>query len=223
MRRFMAILSALMLLLMGLSHANANSVGIDIAGITDSEGFDPIFAFIMGVANFTLPADPTNAEYSEDGDSVQVTFEDAGAQSSSLGSPGTASVALASMGTVLPFDSFLVTVQNDVTLPDGTLIGDAISVSALGGTGTYEGTLIRQLSFNLRDSTGTMIDNAGLDQLVGLELTDFTSAQLNILTPSSIILGTVTSYSATLIPIPASFWLFGSGLGLLGWLKRRAV
>jgi hypothetical protein len=23
------------------------------------------------------------------------------------------------------------------------------------------------------------------------------------------------------VPIPAAFWLFGSALGLLGWMKRR--
>ncbi|HJP03837.1 MAG TPA: VPLPA-CTERM sorting domain-containing protein, partial [Gammaproteobacteria bacterium] len=26
---------------------------------------------------------------------------------------------------------------------------------------------------------------------------------------------------ATVVPIPAAVWLFGSGLGLLGWIRRR--
>jgi hypothetical protein len=25
------------------------------------------------------------------------------------------------------------------------------------------------------------------------------------------------------VPIPAAVWLFGSGLGLLGWFRKRAV
>jgi hypothetical protein len=29
--------------------------------------------------------------------------------------------------------------------------------------------------------------------------------------------------SASVVPIPAAVWLFGSGLGLLGWMRRRAV
>jgi hypothetical protein len=27
----------------------------------------------------------------------------------------------------------------------------------------------------------------------------------------------------TTVPVPPALWLFGSALGLLGWLKRRAV
>ena len=29
--------------------------------------------------------------------------------------------------------------------------------------------------------------------------------------------------SATVVPIPAAAWLFGSALGILGWLRRKAV
>ncbi|MDJ0927947.1 MAG: hypothetical protein QNJ73_09895 [Gammaproteobacteria bacterium] len=35
--------------------------------------------------------------------------------------------------------------------------------------------------------------------------------------------GQVTGVSVQVIPVPAALWLFGSALGLLGWLKRRAV
>jgi hypothetical protein len=29
--------------------------------------------------------------------------------------------------------------------------------------------------------------------------------------------------SSALVPVPAAVWLFGSGLGLLGWFRRRAT
>jgi hypothetical protein len=32
---------------------------------------------------------------------------------------------------------------------------------------------------------------------------------------------TLTSFSISVVPIPAAVWLFGSGLGLLGWFRRR--
>jgi hypothetical protein len=31
----------------------------------------------------------------------------------------------------------------------------------------------------------------------------------------------ILDFTATVVPIPAAVWLFGSGLGLLGWMKRR--
>lgn len=31
----------------------------------------------------------------------------------------------------------------------------------------------------------------------------------------------LSSYSLTVVPIPAAVWLFGSALGLLGWMRRR--
>ncbi len=33
--------------------------------------------------------------------------------------------------------------------------------------------------------------------------------------------GTPGVWTMTAVPIPAAVWLFGSGLGLLGWMKRK--
>jgi hypothetical protein len=32
---------------------------------------------------------------------------------------------------------------------------------------------------------------------------------------------TIDNVNANVVPIPAAVWLFGSGLGLLGWFRRR--
>jgi len=32
---------------------------------------------------------------------------------------------------------------------------------------------------------------------------------------------TIDNFSASVVPVPAAVWLFGSGLGLLGWFRRR--
>jgi hypothetical protein len=35
--------------------------------------------------------------------------------------------------------------------------------------------------------------------------------------------GQVVSVSAGVVPIPAAVWLFGSALGLLGWMRRKST
>jgi hypothetical protein len=39
--------------------------------------------------------------------------------------------------------------------------------------------------------------------------------------PSEADLGSVVQFTVSAVPVPAAVWLFGSGLGLLGWLRRR--
>jgi hypothetical protein len=40
-------------------------------------------------------------------------------------------------------------------------------------------------------------------------------------TPGNAALSHITFYDTEIIPIPAAAWLFGSALGLLGWMRRR--
>ena len=49
-------------------------------------------------------------------------------------------------------------------------------------------------------------------------------SRVEISWPTEIVaLGSIDNVSLQAIPIPAAVWLFGSGLGLLGWFRKRSV
>jgi hypothetical protein len=35
--------------------------------------------------------------------------------------------------------------------------------------------------------------------------------------------GEAMKFSVNVIPVPAAVWLFGSALGMLGWMRRRTA
>ena len=55
-----------------------------------------------------------------------------------------------------------------------------------------------------------LTNQGGIRALGGQEINIFNAEQ------RSIVGGTISA-----VPVPAAVWLFGSGLGLLGWMKRR--
>ena len=75
-------------------------------------------------------------------------------------------------------------------------------------------------------------DNAAFDNMILKITTDSGGAITNIVgyytleyiiigeAPNSWVGGTI-SMSTAVIPVPAAVWLFGSALGLLGWIRRR--
>jgi hypothetical protein len=83
-----------------------------------------------------------------------------------------------------------------------TLGGDDVAVGPMQQMSDY-GCIITQndnfVSGNVVCQTATWIASPGL---AGIEL---------------------TFHQDTVVPVPAAVWLFGSALGLLGWMRRKAV
>lgn len=88
---------------------------------------------------------------------------------------------------------------NGINLIDSIQYGDAGIYNA--GEGAFAVDVTGAVSLS-RDLLGTDSNNNAIDFTAGV--------------PSP---GTGPS----VVPIPAAVWLFGSGLGLLGWMRRRAV
>jgi hypothetical protein len=90
-------------------------------------------------------------------------------------------------------------------IPDGPVALTIIGTLSNGG-----GTVVRYL--DVANDIDTY-DLSGLG-LSGLSTVDFVAADRAVFEIDNIVL-------ATVVPIPAAVWLFGSGLGLLGWFRRR--
>lgn len=65
-----------------------------------------------------------------------------------------------------------------------------------------------------------------VDDTPGASFTSFTLTHSSVFggntTQESFDIGRITLISTAVVPVPASIWLLGSALGLLGWLRRRA-
>jgi hypothetical protein len=130
--------------------------------------------------------------------------------------------------TVQFTDNFLNgdgTIANDLyVLEVGVAEGSTVEVSADGLVWTNVGTIPADDSLGLGVFTyGFDIDAAGFgitDMLNFVRLTD-----LNLMDTDSPRGSDFDAIGAipTAIPTPAAAWLFGSALGLLGWLRRRTV
>ena len=88
---------------------------------------------------------------------------------------------------------------NGINLIDSIQYGDAGIYNA--GEGAFAVDVTGAVSLS-RDLLGTDSNNNAIDFTAGA--------------PSP-------GMGPSVVPIPAAVWLFGSGLGLLGWMRRRAV
>lgn len=120
-----------------------------------------------------------------------------------------------------PFQALQVDLLDNTTLPDGTLIGDSVGFSFTGGSASFDGEIIQQLDFKLQDATATLIDGTALEEVIGLDVADTSSATFLALTSTSIKTGTVTRVEASVVPVPAALPLMAGALAGLGLLGRR--
>ena len=83
-----------------------------------------------------------------------------------------------------------------------------------------DGTLTTPPSFGFFPSDG-LFSTLAVD-LTGLTLTNIDAIFLAV--SANLPIGgfdRTAEYTVHLVPIPAAVWLFGSGLGLLGWMRKR--
>ena len=104
----------------------------------------------------------------------------------------------------------------------GTSPIDNIFLFLRSGTGDLRGQSILQLMFapgSLTNAGGTIPIFLDANPIVG-EISCLNSTCDMVGEVRDITSGSVT---ASTIPIPATAWLFGSALGLLGWMQRKVL
>jgi len=105
----------------------------------------------------------------------------------------------------------------------GANLVDLLMVASSSVSGTLGGETVDSISLAFIDDTGLAFTDVSL--LAEYALSDFTSSNLNVMGGNGAYAanGVITSLSiATVVPLPAAVWLFGSGLlGLVATARRR--
>jgi hypothetical protein len=83
------------------------------------------------------------------------------------------------------------------------------------------------------DNSGTIFNSDAADEVIGTALSDFDQSYLQSRFKMQFensgggylgeVNGPVSAYSASVVPIRAATWLFGSALVLLGQMRRKAA
>jgi hypothetical protein len=114
---------------------------------------------------------------------------------------------------------------------DGWVISSAEGETLYGVGGWIDDSGIAKVTF-LLDGVNVNVDRDGELisgwTFVGVIDTDgFTSAEIRELrgtdADQKFIFGDSFTIGVTVVPMPAAVWLFGSALGLLGWIRRKAA
>lgn len=180
-----------------------------IAGVT--------LAVSFGVQAASVDLVPNN-EFADQGDTVTLRVVGSGfdqdADAGAFGATWDASV--------------LTYVRTDIIAPpwDTTFVDDAPADTAAGTLKTvFLGASNNAgMSFDVADLVFTAVGDPGDVTTVQLAIDEFDSGWF---APGAVLYTTVDYGSATVtinpIPVPAAVWLFGSALGLLGWMRRRQI
>ena len=123
----------------------------------------------------------------------------------------------------------VITATGTFTADLGTIGNETGTVSFAGGSGN---TMLIDLlgGQSLTDADDTSGGGASLTFSVG-SLTDFDFLSSDFSSyflsfddaTSSSVYGEWDTVQLTAVPVPAAVWLFGSGLAMLGWVRRRPV
>lgn len=131
-----------------------------------------------------------------------------------------------------PSATTLVEVWNDLATIDGVRDGLLFPIVADGSIapGQVDGLFVAGLGLGVTLNASALAD-ASLGGTTGVTAADFSGAQQGLLLylttladgdGDAVLVGAETT-SMSVIPVPAAVWLLSSGLGLLGWLRRRAL
>lgn len=219
------VLGALSVAAQAASTVTVSSSIIDIevddgtsiyTGVDVGDAFSATFIFGDSAAEATL-----------------ITVESGAAEYTFSGSPYESRLSLANGSLSTVFDSSVVEIDDDdpIVIEEANLLNDLFGTSIMGGDpfdawATFGGSDTEGIEFGVILWFDISIYSDLALKTFPPPLAQVDSALFFVIDRDSlgqeglVALGSVNSISS--IPVPAAFWLFGSGLGLLGWIKRAA-
>jgi len=186
-----------------------SSLGLGIAGVdgTIVPGNLGPFSVAFGIAGRDVGTLPTTFTYDAD--------DFLGSFSGTIEHNGTVELTDAATGTAS------ITVGNFTIGFDGDRVGDdrtGFFVQDNADTGAIlfdiGNPIVEAFDTSLVIAADILVSQELSDTLNSLELIDFDAAGVDAGMALVIANGSV-------VPVPAAVWLFGSALGLLGWVRRR--